>query len=404
MFLSAGRETLDLSRDYSVRLIEDYAEFGTMKEPWNRLAESYGIYTPWLTHEWFDLCIKYSLPGKKILIVVVARAGQVVAIAPFAWERERIKGLIEVRKLQLLGSTPSPVRSFILGKSTREETEQVLRAVILFSRAFRKNWDLIAMEKIPEESCFFQGLLETIPKLGLRYCLSSSAGNWFLDGIDYSFSQYFASLPKKIRKDVEYCQRRLDKMGNLSLTVESNGGSLEDWLDVYDRIRGRSWKAPEKDREFIREATRIFAAKGWLRLGTLNHDGIPIACQKWVVCGGKAYIWDVIHDEAYGKFSPGKILSAAMSRQVLDRDRVTEIDFMTGDEPYKKDWTPRRRERKALLIFNKTARGGLLSFLARKVLPLIKKNREALSLWTRLGLRGNGSGAKEVQVKPDGLD
>jgi CelD/BcsL family acetyltransferase involved in cellulose biosynthesis len=39
-----------------------------------------------------------------------------------------------------------------------------------------------------------------------------------------------------------------------------------------------------------------------------------------------------------------------MMEQVIDRDRVTALDFLTGNEGYKQDWMSERRERTRLVI------------------------------------------------------
>jgi len=45
-----------------------------------------------------------------------------------------------------------------------------------------------------------------------------------------------------------------------------------------------------------------------------------------------------------------------------------------GDEPYKKDWTPKRRERKGVTIFGRSLKGRTLDVLIRKVRPAVNEN------------------------------
>jgi len=43
---------------------------------------------------------------------------------------------------------------------------------------------------------------------------------------------------------------------------------------------------------------------------------------------------------------------------VIDVDKVVEVDFGSGDDPFKKDWMSNRRERWGLIAFNlRTVRG-----------------------------------------------
>jgi CelD/BcsL family acetyltransferase involved in cellulose biosynthesis len=63
-----------------------------------------------------------------------------------------------------------------------------------------------------------------------------------------------------------------------------------------------------------------------------------------------------------------------MFSYVIDVDKVTTIDYVQGDEDYKKDWTPNRRERRSILVYNTTWRGRYLALVERKIIPLLKSN------------------------------
>ena len=55
--------------------------------------------------------------------------------------------------------------------------------------------------------------------------------------------------------------------------------------------------------------------------------------------------------------------------QVLDVDRPDTVDFGIGNDPYKKDWTRQRRDRRALMGFRIRRPLGALAaakFLARQ--------------------------------------
>jgi len=59
----------------------------------------------------------------------------------------------------------------------------------------------------------------------------------------------------------------------------------------------------------------------------------------------KASIFRLAYDEEWKRYSPGSILTAYLMRHVINIDKVEEIDFLTGNEPYKQDWMTERRER-----------------------------------------------------------
>jgi hypothetical protein len=45
---------------------------------------------------------------------------------------------------------------------------------------------------------------------------------------------------------------------------------------------------------------------------------------------------------------------------VIEQDRVTEVDYLIGDDAYKKSWVSDRRERWGLVAYNPKTASGLL--------------------------------------------
>jgi CelD/BcsL family acetyltransferase involved in cellulose biosynthesis len=109
-----------------------------------------------------------------------------------------------------------------------------------------------------------------------------------------------------------------------------------------------------------------------LRLGILHLNSVPVAAQLWLTHGGVASIYKLAYDEEASRYSAGTVLTAAMFEQALDRDHVVEIDYLNGDEPYKRDWMSHRRERRGIIAFD---------------LSQWKGFKAALRHWAGLGLK-----------------
>ena len=133
------------------------------------------------------------------------------------------------------------------------------------------------------------------------------------------------------------------KSGKLQTRISTQFSS-DDWA-LYEAVYAASWKPQEGDPALLRRLAENESAAGRYRLGIAEHDGTPVAAQFWTVDCGTAYIHKLAHREAAKSLSPGTVLSAAMFRQSIDVDRVSMIDFGTGDDAYKRDWMEEARIR-----------------------------------------------------------
>ena len=52
-----------------------------------------------------------------------------------------------------------------------------------------------------------------------------------------------------------------------------------------------------------------------------------------------------------------------MLEHALDGDKVSEVDYLTGDDNYKSNWMSHRRERWGIMAFNPASFLGKLSIL-----------------------------------------
>lgn len=185
-------------------------------------------------------------------------------------------------------------------------------------------------------------------------------GNWYHPVAGQSYADYLAARPSPLRNTLARARRRLEKNAGYSLRI-CTGEDLDDAdIDAFVSVYNRSWKKPEPYPDFIPGLCRLAAREGWLRLGIIHLDARPVAGQLWLVANGKANIVKLAYDQEYAKTSAGTVLTAALMRHVIDIDRVEEIDYLIGDDPYKRDWMSCRRERRGLIAFNPSFAKGLL--------------------------------------------
>jgi len=191
----------------------------------------------------------------------------------------------------------------------------------------------------------------------------SCFGNWYLPCAGLSFERYLHGRDAMLRTTVARKTRRFE-LGEdgARLVLLSTPAEVEAGMAAYERLRTRSWNRAEPYPDFVHAWARTCAQRGWLRLGLAFVHDTPIAAQFWFTRHRRAYIFKLAYDESYARFSAPTVLSAHMIRHSLEVDRVEEIDYLTGDDVYKRAWMPHRRERIGLMLCNpRTMRGQLLS-------------------------------------------
>jgi hypothetical protein len=160
--------------------------------------------------------------------------------------------------------------------------------------------------------------------------------SWQVDTDGDDFTAYWAKRPSRLRNTAQ----RKAKAAGLDVVIHRRFDEAA-WAD-YESVYQASWKPEEGSPAFLRALAEQEGEAGTLRLGIAGKDGTPLAAQLWLVENGEATIHKLAYREDAKELSPGTVLSMAMFRSALDKDRVRRIDYGTGDDGYKRDWMEER--------------------------------------------------------------
>jgi CelD/BcsL family acetyltransferase involved in cellulose biosynthesis len=188
-------------------------------------------------------------------------------------------------------------------------------------------------------------------------------GNWY-QPVTFDWASYLAARSGPLQNTIRRMRKKFAGDGG-TLEIVTNTKELPVAIAAYEKVYAASWKKPEPFPAFTPALMQTYAAKGFLRLGLAWLDGEPVAAQLWIVSHGRAEIYKLAYDERFKGYSPGTLITAMLMEHAIDKDKVGEVDYLIGDDAYKKTWMSHRRERWGLVAYNpKSLRG--LTGLARE--------------------------------------
>lgn len=356
-------------------VIDNIDAFNKHKTEWDMLCADNRDFVPFQCYGWYEVWFKHFLGNNKLAIVTGYCERDLKVIAPLYLTTSKVRG-IKYNKLELIGNTYSPIRNFIYGRSTDAERECWTVDILKNINDLSCNWDVLDLSCIPEENNIYDIVLQSVKSMQLPYLEYTCYADWYQDSINVSWEEYLSQIPVSMRKDMSYCRRRLEREGSVSFSLIKSPDKIDGFIDQYYYVYSKSWQKQEGlGPSFHRDLAKMAAERGWLRLGFLYYNETPIASQFWVVADGTAYILKTVYDQQFKKFSPGKLLTSEMMKSAVDIDKVAVIDYVQGDEEYKKHWTPRRRERRGIYVYNSTIRGRSFCLAQKTILPLLRRNK-----------------------------
>lgn len=239
--------------------------------------------------------------------------------------------------------------------------------MVLLLQALRKNHAPVAsmqFSPMDSKSPNFVLLRDALRSAGFLPFEFFCFGNWHLT-VKEDWQAYLMGRTGTLRSTIKRMSKKFLADGG-RLEIISDNADVERALRAYEEVYAASWKNTEPYPNFIQGLVRTSAAQGWLRLGIAWLENKPIAAQIWIVANGKSNIYKVAYDENYKAYTPGTVLTAALMQHCFEVDKVTKVDYLMGDDPYKKTWMTERQERWGIVAYNpQTVAGAIL--LAKEV-------------------------------------
>jgi hypothetical protein len=340
-------KTANIPTEFTIKRLDDFA---TISHGYQSLFDQSEATNFDLGLDWFRHLATTAMNSSAEVFLYVAldvTTGQTIAALPVRWDRA------EKRLFSLTNYYTSLYAPIVQIDIAGHALDALFKAILK-----EDTYPSITLSPMAFEQPLYATTIRSLRKAGWLAFGYFCFGNWFLPIDGRSYDQYFQGLPSPLRNTINRKNKQFFGHAGGRLEIITGGDSIEPAIEAYNHIYHSSWKKPEPFPDFIPGLIRLYASKGQLRLGVAYINEQPAAAQIWIVNHGRAAIYKLAYDANYASFSVGSILTNHLMQHVIDVDRVSEIDYLIGDEPYKRDWMSHRRERWGIVAYNpRTFRG-----------------------------------------------
>lgn len=316
--------------------------------PWQQLIVKVDNATPFQTFEWQAAWLR-TLGRGTPRIVCAYEGSDMVGLYPLVQQRTLWS------TLRPMGIGPSDYLQPLARSGYEERVAEAIHYVLS-----KQKVDLIDLQQLREDQPLAKLMAqdERATRIEQATCL-------VLDLPD-SYDTFLKSLGQSLRYDM----RRLDKLlADCSARIEEHGAdSVQRGLDILFLLHSARWRRRGlpgalfgKRAAFHRAWAEAAVGQGWLKLTTLQLDGVVVGALYVIHLGRTAYYYQSGVAVRKGGPSPGTLLLAHALRRAIDSG-ISRFDFLRGDEPYKRRFKPQHEvKNQRFLIAGRGLKGRMAS-------------------------------------------
>ena len=325
-------EAVNSNGNLRVEPVRDFDGLDKYADSWNLLALNAPNQHPVLTHSWISAYLKTSLVSEETWFCLFAfDKNELVGVLPLIAREHR---LLRGRYLSL--QTPVHPHTMAVDFLFREEYgKRVIRLFAGYLNDLRPRVIRLKMNQVAYNSPALAILKEGIEDVHASYYPYSHVSIIPVEG---SFDEYKKRLSKKFISNLRRSGKKLEELGNLSVTVINEGGDARENLESFAGIEQSGWKGRKGTavkymfRRFFEELVENMGKREWLQWYYLNSDNKRIAGYLTIPFGRSIFIFKTGYDEEYHACSPGSLLTEKMLEHIFSTGKYDVVNFFTDYE------------------------------------------------------------------------
>lgn len=342
----------------TIRVIENNEDFEELKETWNTLLENCEDKNIFLTWEWMFSWWTYFGENSSLQILLMFKDKIPIAIAPFMISKYN-KYFVKYRVLENIGSRHIDYSGIICAGDTREIFKSLFDYLVTF---LENGTFIVKISHIPDDSVLLKKIRDMSYEYDNRLVFHETqiTACPFLS-IPESWEIFWSSLKRKRRHNLKRSITKLHGQFNVKyISIKPTDSSFNklfnDFVIVYQKRWGQHKISSKFSNtqfiQFYQEICRRFANNNCLdfNIMTLNN------CLASVILGfyfnKKYYYYTITFNPEFEHYSLGQIHILNIIKNSIE-NKLTEIDFLKGEEAYKYFWTQKSHKNYEILISKK---------------------------------------------------
>jgi len=292
----------------------------------------------WLSQWWFHIGRKHSLR-----VIVIRDVDQrLIALAPLYVSPHA--GPLRIRRLHFLGDglVGSDHMDFLVDP---DYLPGAVDCICEFLINHREDWDYIQLSDASANSVVIRRFRQKMIESGMRWRKVRSSVCPYLT-LPKRVEDYRSGLSSKLRKNLKYYSRSLEREGRVEFVSVERGCEIESAFDDllrlhqarFSRRRRRSTFLDSTVRQFHRGALHALSTSGRARIHFLQLNGRRIAALYGFSVARRFFYYQSGADSDYGRFSVGTLLIHSVIDNLIQHG-YRELDFLRGNEGYKQLWS-----------------------------------------------------------------
>ncbi|HEY2497901.1 MAG TPA: GNAT family N-acetyltransferase [Candidatus Angelobacter sp.] len=367
-----------------IKVCHSWDELEQFRESWNRLLQANPASSIFQTPEWLAAWWQAFGKEKKLVgLIFTDQLGRAVGIAPLCSEKRLFLGFpLQLLRMVGAGSGDSDALDFSVLPGYELACAQAFVAWL----AENREWQLYAMETLPQNSQIAQYISQHAQKIG--WSIDSTSTPNFVIELPPTWPQYLSTLESSFRPMLTRYPKRLQSRFSVRMhrceQKQDLPGHLQTLFNLHQMRwtgRGQPGAFANADRcDFYFHMATAFLQKDWLEFWLLELDGETVGAQ---FCFRYNNMVSLLQEGFHPRYTAEKI-GYALRAHVLEemiRSGACRYDFLGGADPYKAKFGAHEASYLNLFMAGPSKRGRM--YLA------MQKGKRKFKLWLKSRLPEN---------------